>query len=1675
MQARICKALFVLIPMLFACILHAQVATGNYTYGTFDNQGFDSINLGNLNTHFSIPVLNKTGRGLPFSYNLAYDSSVWYPVTSGSTTAWTPTQNFGWTGNTQSATGYYSYYLVSYEQVQYYNSWPYYYWYYYWCGFTYVDKLGVVHNFPGCTEQVWLWSYSGQYWYVYNSYPSMTVSATDGSGYTLTVSDYSYAQVTTPSNQQIVPPYGSATSATVTDRNGNEITISGGTFTDTAGNAALTVAGSGTYSSPTTLSYTNPQGHSSHYTINYGEYTVATYFHAPNIVEYPPTLTSLVSSIQLPDGSEYTFTYEATPSAANCTPLSGSTYTRNCVTARLTSMTLPTGGTITYNYTDTAGYNGIETDGSTAGMTRTMSTGGTRTYSRTLNSGTPGSASTWTTTIEDQNTPANYTVANFAEDSNTTNPTHRLYETQRQVFQGSISANACSSTITNNCWLATNTACYNGTYSSCATANVSSPITQTDVYSILPNGTANLSHIAYNSYGLVTDNKQYNYGVSLGSAPSSSSLVSEIGTTYYPVSNGIANMVESVVVTDWSSGGAVTLASASYTYDGTAVTSTTGTPQHVAVTGARGNLTQATTWTTSTSSLTSTNTYYDTGLLNVATGVNGAHTTYVYGSGSCGNSFATTINGPLGLSTSTIWNCTGELATSSTDPNGNGVATGYNDSNYWRPTSVTDQLTNSSTITYIGENAVETSLTYNSGNSVSDSRSTVDAFGRSAYSQSLQGPGKTTYDTTEVDYNIAGQPYRTTMPYSAAASPSSGNSNAPATVLTYDALGRVLTRTDAAGGTVQYTYTNNDVLQTVTGAQSFKKQFEYDGLGRLTSVCEISTGLPGVGTCGQSSPQTGYWTKYTYDALGHILSVTQNAQAASNARQMRSYAYDWLGRMTSETNPETGRSGSNGTTAYTYDYIAYCGGSAYNYPGNLVQRRDNAGNVTCYAYDALNRVTQAGNPGVSNTTLRKFVYDSESSYPTGVTVTNGKTHMVEARTVNTSSPGTTITDEFFSYSARGEVTDVYESTPHSGGFYHTTATYWAPGALKTLSGIPGVPAINYGANGTGLDGEGRYTTVSAASGTNPVTNVAYSTSSTTNYLGALTGVTFGSGDGDGFTYDPNTARMASYSFSVNGQNDTGTLTWNSNGTLYQMAINDNITGTSDAQTCNYGYDDLRRVSSVNCGTIWAQTFSYDAFGNITKNVPGGSAGLTFLPTYYTTPPTNQFSLIPGASVSYDANGNLLTDNLNTYTWDPNWGNMLTVSTGAQTVTALYDALGRMVENNSSSSYYAFVYGPAGNRLAIANGQALVVARIALPGGAKAIYNSTGLAYYRHSDWLGSSRITSTASRALYSSTAYAPFGEQYGHSGAADASFTGQDQDTVTSLYDFQLRRYSPSQGRWISPDPSGINSVVTTKPQSWNRYAYAYDNPLALIDSLGLSVHRLHHVRAKPAVDDDDDDDDDGGVTSGDDDGGGGGGSASGDDDDDDDNNANQGCDFNCQLEQAEQDAINALQNPNCADAVDGGMGTAADALIENLAGQMNGGDVDILSGITIQPGDLGANDNGSGTGANTQGTSQSQTINGVNVYVGIGLPATVTINSNPDGMFLNPLPNQFIDNNIPWGLNTEQRQTVTILHELGHAAVYAGDPSAVVDDSSPNGPLSTVSEINSAIIAVVCLGGND
>jgi RHS repeat-associated protein len=485
----------------------------------------------------------------------------------------------------------------------------------------------------------------------------------------------------------------------------------------------------------------------------------------------------------------------------------------------------------------------------------------------------------------------------------------------------------------------------------------------------------------------------------------------------------------------------------------------------------------------------------------------------------------------------------------------------------------------------------------------------------------------------------------------------------------------------------------------------------------------------------------------------------------------------------------------------------------------------------------------------TNTNCRGLVYDTATNTPpAGLSNTKGR--LVEAYTNSTcAGHNDVVTDEFFSYSARGEITDVYESTPNSNGFYHSNSSYYPTGAVETLS-IPGIPTVAYG----GLDGEGRYTTVSTSSGS-LVTSATYSTSSSGNALGALTGITFGSGNTESFSTEPSTGRETNYTVTIGGVTDSGTLTWNSNGTLGQLAIADTVPGTGDSQTCTYGYDDLKRISSVNCGTLWGQTFTYDAFGNVSKNVPSGSAGLIFNPTYNTS--SNRLATLPsGASPMYDTNGRLLQDNLNSYTWD-NYGDMVTASNGSTTVTAIYDAFGRMVQNSSDGE---FIWTPVGKSYsATASGQTTGAARVPLLGGTTAFMNASGVIFYRFPDHLGNSRIDAKPSGAFFSANAFGPFGEQYATSGAGDGGFTGYLQAEFSDgLYDFPFRKLSSSQGRWISPDPLGVGAVTLTNPQSWNRYAYVLNNPMAFVDPTGLVLCYYGDLADDPNEDTDPSDFDD-------------------------------------------------------------------------------------------------------------------------------------------------------------------------------------------------------------------------
>ena len=1343
---------FIYVVLLLSSVVSrclAQVQTGTPPFGTFGG-GPDVIDLGNLNVHVPVPMVHRAGRGTDFTYDLSYDNSIWYPVTSGSTKSWVNVPNWGWRAVTEVALGYISYTQTGpvstcsgQGQKMTYSNW------------TYHDTVGVAHWFgAGAVSTVTMGSAACQ---------SMTGFTLVVDGYTLTVNGLTVNSLVSARGAQIQAPVSTGTGAgSYTDSNGNILTANtSGQFYDTLSSTTpvLTATGSGTPASPLTLTYAAPGG-SAAYKVLYVAKTVQTHFLCSGIPDIGATAYNLVSEIDLQDGSKYTFLYEPT------------TVGSSNVTGRLGSVTLPTGGTITYSYTGANG--GINcADGSTLGFTR-ATPDGTWTYTRTI-----GAGNLSTTTVTDPQN--NQTLYSFSG----------IYELEHQVYQGSTSGTL----------LQTHVICYNGNFSNCSGSTITPPITSRWDYRYFPNlANPAISATFYNSYELLTEDREFDYVPTSNGVP----FLTDTGIVYATLGNGIVSMPQTITTTD--NAGNV-LSKVANTYDQGTPTASSGTPQHVAVTGSRGNLTTTASTVQGTTTLNKTFTYFDTGNVQTATDVNGAVTTYSYAGTSCGNAFPTSVSEPLSLSRSIAWNCTGGVQTSVTDENNQVTSTVYNDPDFWRPHSTTDATGAVTTITYNGQNSVESVLPFNSNASATDVLTTLDGLGRVHLQQTRQAPGSSNFDSVETDYDSLGRPSRVTLPYVGTAAQTNGS--APATTTTYDALSRPLQVSDAGGGSTTYSYPQNDVLVTVgpapSGENTKRRQLEYDGLARLTSVCEI-TGLSGSGTCSQNSPPgAGYWTKYVYGPA-NLLTVTQNAQASSGSQQTRSYSYDGIGRLTSETNPESG------TTTYSYDVVpSFCYGSGTASAGDLTGRQDPAADNDCFLYDALHRVWSVG----SRTGCKRFGYDNGNvigSRPSGVTVTNGLGRMVEAETDNCGAwPPTPITDEWFSYTSRGELTNFWELTPHSGAYYNSAVSYWANGTLNVLTASGGYSMIY------SVDGEGR--TYSAGG---PLTSTVYNAASQPTQLN------FPSGDSDQFTFDPNTYRMTQYKYNVNGQSVTGNLTWNANGTLGTLGITDPF-NSANAQSCSYSHDDLVRIASVNCGAAtWQQNFTYDPFGNITKTVPTGGTGNSFQPTYSTS--TNHITNISGFTPTYDANGDVTNDSNHTYTWD-GYGNPTTIDG----IGITYDALDRMVEQNRAGNYTEINYSPTGFKMVLMNGATAKTDFVPLPGGAMAVYSVTAPDnyWYRHADWLGNSRLATNPNRTVFYDGAYAPFGEPYAPSGTTDLSFTGMNQDTSAGLYDFLYREFS-TQGRWSEPDPGGLSAVDPSIPQTWNRYAYVENSPLSLVDPFG-------------------------------------------------------------------------------------------------------------------------------------------------------------------------------------------------------------------------------------------------
>ncbi|HZQ23303.1 MAG TPA: RHS repeat-associated core domain-containing protein [Terriglobales bacterium] len=1344
------------------------MTTGTPPFRSFSG-GPDIINLGNLNVHYSIPIFSRPGRGIPFKYSLAYDSSVWKLVG----TSWLPASS-SWGLNRELSASVGTMTMTS-RQVP-------------GCSGTgatiytfanYVDATGTGHKmFATVSDDSDCPNYS------------VTRVLDDSSGLTITVDATPSATVTWADGRTMRPTLSSGTNSgagTSTDENGNQITsvVNGSTttFYDTLSTTTRALTISGIAPADVTYKYTSPSGADAVTTAHYKAYTVQTWFQCSGIQEYGRISNSLIDTITLPDQSQYKFTYEPTPAGASCTPLTGTT---SCVTGRIASVTLPTSGKISYAYT--GNNDGVMcSDGSTAGYKRTTpdTTSGTQwKYVRDASAGT-------TKLTDPQN---NETVITFNGE----------FETLRDVYSGSSNSGTLLEEVTT---------CYNGTPSSPCGGSVVTPFSQVTMQRSFDGGLQSRVDTQYDGYGSVTELDEYDFGASSATRKT---------TTVYAIlgnNNNIVDRPSSVTVKDANG---TQKARTEYFYDEYALQGTGTLPNHTNPPSGtpRGNLTTVKRYTSATTTLNQTLKYYDTGLVYTSTDVNTtATTTYTYGY--CASAFPSIVNLPLSLSRSMIWNCTGGVPTSISDENSKASTYTYDDPYYWRPHKVGYADGGETSYTYHTGSApplwsVDSTTKIDSTHNLTGT-TTLDALGRVTKSQVTSAPEGTITTTTLFDVN--GRVASRTNPQLSTSSPTDGT-----TSYIYDALGRVTTVTHPDTSAVSTTYYRGatKVQDEGNGTARVTKVYQADGLGRLASVCEVTSatllGISGTpSACNQDQPATGFLTSYTYDTLNNL---TQVIQGGLNSRQ---YSYDQLSRITSETTPESGN------TTYTYDTVTK--GDLYQRVAPKPNQTLSATVTTTYTFDGLHRLTQKSyNDGTTSTV--KFAYDQTSAF--GFTsLPNPKGRMTSAWTV---SGSTTLAAQIFKYDAVGRVSDnsqcVASLCNSASTFFAMPYTYNFLGEPLTF---PSGGGFSYAYT---YDLAGRPSSLTsglAYDGNHPASLLS---GISFNPLGEMTHDTLGSGTAnngisESRTYDSRGRLTSAFSDVISGPG------------IYHLTNigytpNGNLAGATDSilgGTWNYTYDDFNRLLTTTQTSGVACDYKYDRFGNRLQQ--NGSTcpvkpQYTFDSASHITP-TNCGSI---TAYCYDAAGNMTQDTFHQYQFDAE-GKIKTVDASGTPTNYVYDALGRRVQWTTGSTTTYFVVDLAGRTVTESQGGTYTRFEV-YTGGHHLVTYRNALTYFDFQDLVGTERVKVTQNAASSESCSSLSFGDNKGCWGAANGQtgptfFTGQDRDSESNLDHFWARSYSSTQGRWVVPDPGGIAVSSVGDPQTWNRYAYVINNPVLFADPFGL------------------------------------------------------------------------------------------------------------------------------------------------------------------------------------------------------------------------------------------------
>jgi RHS repeat-associated protein len=234
-------------------------------------------------------------------------------------------------------------------------------------------------------------------------------------------------------------------------------------------------------------------------------------------------------------------------------------------------------------------------------------------------------------------------------------------------------------------------------------------------------------------------------------------------------------------------------------------------------------------------------------------------------------------------------------------------------------------------------------------------------------------------------------------------------------------------------------------------------------------------------------------------------------------------------------------------------------------------------------------------------------------------------------------------------------------------------------------------------------------------------------------------------------------------------------------------------------------------------------YTYDAVGNrLTQaNMVNGLSSTVS----YVYDDANRLTSVNGVTYTWDNNGNLLNDGVNTYTY--NAANQLKTLTGPSVnASYAYNGMGdrlQQVHNGQTTTFTMDLN--TGLTQALSDGTNTYIY-----GNGRIAQINTGTEYFL-GDALGSVRQLTNTSGAITYASAYDPYGVTTQTSGAAQTAYGFTGEYTSNDLVYLRARMYSPGMGRFLTRDTWAGDA---NSPMSFNRWMYVEGNPITYTDPSG-------------------------------------------------------------------------------------------------------------------------------------------------------------------------------------------------------------------------------------------------